>query len=35
MATSCPACMMQLKNGLYGEVDVRDMAELVNEASEE
>lgn len=35
VATSCPACMVQIKNGLCGEVDVRHMAELVNEASEE
>src|SRR2546428_9084074 len=24
VATSCPACMIQLKNGLRGEVEVRD-----------
>ena len=32
VATSCPACMIQLKNGLRGEVDVRHIAELLNDA---
>jgi Fe-S oxidoreductase len=32
VATSCPACMIQLKNGLRGEVEVRHIAELLNEA---
>jgi len=32
VATSCPACMIQLKNGLRGEVDVRHIAELLSEA---
>ena len=32
VATSCPACMIQLKNGLRGEVDVRHIAELLQEA---
>jgi FAD/FMN-containing dehydrogenase/Fe-S oxidoreductase len=29
VATSCPACMIQLKNGLRGEVEVRHIAELL------
>src|SRR5712692_4554242 len=32
VATSCPACMIQLKNGLRGEVEVRHIAELLSEA---
>ena len=32
VATSCPACMIQLKHGLRGEVVVKHVAELVNEA---
>lgn len=32
VATSCPACMIQLQNGLRGEVEVRHIAELLNEA---
>jgi FAD/FMN-containing dehydrogenase/Fe-S oxidoreductase len=32
VATSCPACMIQLKNGLRGEVEVRHIAELLAEA---
>jgi len=32
VATSCPACMIQLKNGLRGEVEVRHIAELLNDA---
>jgi FAD/FMN-containing dehydrogenase/Fe-S oxidoreductase len=35
VATSCPACMIQLKNGLYGKVTVKHVAELVNEAQQE
>jgi FAD/FMN-containing dehydrogenase/Fe-S oxidoreductase len=35
VATSCPACMIQLKNGLRGEVEVRHIAELLKEAYEE
>ncbi|MBI5410459.1 MAG: FAD-binding oxidoreductase [Nitrospirae bacterium] len=32
VATSCPACMIQLKNGLKGRVPVKHVAELLNEA---
>jgi len=32
VATSCPACMIQLQNGLRGEVEVRHIAEMLNEA---
>jgi FAD/FMN-containing dehydrogenase/Fe-S oxidoreductase len=32
VATSCPACMIQLKNGLRGEVEVRHIADLLAEA---
>jgi len=32
VATSCPACMIQLKNGLRGRVAVKHVAELLNEA---
>ena len=32
VATSCPACMIQLKNGLRGEVEVRHIAELLADA---
>ena len=32
VATSCPACMIQLKHGLRGEVVVKHVAELVNDA---
>ncbi|HEV8242697.1 MAG TPA: FAD-binding and (Fe-S)-binding domain-containing protein [Nitrospirales bacterium] len=32
VATSCPACMIQLKNGLRGEVEVLHIAELLKEA---
>ena len=32
VATSCPACMIQLKHGLGGEVTVKHVAELVNDA---
>ncbi|WP_447971334.1 FAD-binding and (Fe-S)-binding domain-containing protein [Nitrospira sp. M1] len=34
VATSCPACMIQLKNGLRGTVAVKHIAELLDEASE-
>ncbi len=34
VATSCPACMIQLKNGLRGKVTVKHVAELMNETSE-
>jgi FAD/FMN-containing dehydrogenase/Fe-S oxidoreductase len=33
VATSCPACMIQLKNGLRGRVAVKHVAELLNDAS--
>jgi FAD/FMN-containing dehydrogenase/Fe-S oxidoreductase len=32
VATSCPACMIQLRNGLHGTVAVKHVAELVSEA---
>ena len=32
VATSCPACMIQLRNGLRGAVAVKHVAELVSEA---
>jgi FAD/FMN-containing dehydrogenase/Fe-S oxidoreductase len=32
VATSCPACMIQLKNGLKGQVAVKHVAELLSEA---
>ena len=32
VATSCPACMIQLRNGLRGEVEVRHIAELLRDA---
>ncbi|WP_447983080.1 FAD-binding and (Fe-S)-binding domain-containing protein [Nitrospira sp. Nam74] len=31
VATSCPACMIQLKNGLRGKVSVKHVAELMTE----
>jgi FAD/FMN-containing dehydrogenase/Fe-S oxidoreductase len=34
VATSCPACMVQLKNGLRGKVSVKHVAELMTEACE-
>jgi len=34
VATSCPACMIQLQNGLRGKVEVKHVAELINEAYE-
>src|SRR5438445_6563152 len=32
VATSCPACMIQLQNGLRGEVEVRHIADLLAQA---
>ncbi|MGH7230092.1 MAG: FAD-binding and (Fe-S)-binding domain-containing protein, partial [Nitrospiraceae bacterium] len=32
VATSCPACMIQLKNGLRGKVEVKHVAQVINEA---
>ncbi len=32
VATSCPACMIQLRNGLKGRAEVKHVAELVKEA---
>jgi FAD/FMN-containing dehydrogenase/Fe-S oxidoreductase len=34
VATSCPACMIQLKNGLRGKVTVKHVAELMSDACE-
>ncbi len=34
VATSCPACMIQLKNGLRGNVAVKHVAELMSESYE-
>ncbi|MBI3803647.1 MAG: FAD-binding oxidoreductase [Nitrospirae bacterium] len=34
VATSCPACMIQLKNGLKGKVEVKHIAEIMNEGAE-
>ena len=34
-ATSSRACMIQLKDGLCGKVDLRHIAELLNETQEE
>ena len=34
VATSCPACMIQLKNGLRGKVSVKHVAELMSDACE-
>jgi Fe-S oxidoreductase len=31
VATSCPACMIQLQNGLKGKVEVKHIAQLMNE----
>ncbi len=31
VATSCPACMIQLKNGLRGQVDVKHVAQLLQD----
>jgi Fe-S oxidoreductase len=31
VATSCPACMIQLKNGLRGKVAVKHVAELMSD----
>ncbi|MBM4124096.1 MAG: FAD-binding oxidoreductase [Nitrospira sp.] len=35
VATSCPACMVQLRNGLRGQVQVKHVAELLQEAYQE
>lgn len=35
VATSCPACMIQLRNGLKGKMAIKHVAELVNEAQQE
>jgi len=32
VATSCPACMIQLKNGLQGRVEVKHVAQMLHEA---
>ncbi len=32
VATSCPACMIQLKQGLRGRVEVKHVAQLLDEA---
>jgi Fe-S oxidoreductase len=32
VATSCPACMIQLKNGLPQEVEVKHVAQMLNDA---
>lgn len=32
VVTSCPACMIQLKNGLKGGVDVKHIAQVLHEA---
>lgn len=34
VATSCPACMIQLKNGLRGKADVKHIAQMLQEAYE-
>jgi Fe-S oxidoreductase len=34
VATSCPACMIQLKNGLRERAEVKHVAQLLNEAYE-
>ncbi len=34
VATSCPACMIQLNNGLRGRVEVKHVAQLLDEAYE-
>ena len=34
VATSCPACMIQLSNGMRGRVAVKHVAQLLNEAYE-
>lgn len=34
VATSCPACMIQLRNGLRERADVKHVAQLLNEAYE-
>ncbi|MBI5853856.1 MAG: hypothetical protein HZB35_01205, partial [Nitrospirae bacterium] len=32
VATSCPACMIQLKNGLRGQAEVKHVAQLLQES---
>jgi Fe-S oxidoreductase len=32
VATSCPACMMQLSTGLKGKAQVKHIAQLIDEA---
>jgi len=34
VATSCPACMIQLKNGLRGMVEVKHLAQVMWEHSQ-
>ena len=34
VATSCPACMIQLNNGMRGRVAVKHVAQVLNEAYE-
>ncbi|NJS14527.1 MAG: (Fe-S)-binding protein [Sphingopyxis sp.] len=34
VATSCPACMIQLKHGLRERAEVKHVAQLLNEAYE-
>ena len=34
VATSCPACMIQLKNGLRGKADVKHIAQVLQDAYE-
>ena len=34
VATSCPACMIQLSNGMRGRVAVKHVAQLLNDAYE-
>jgi Fe-S oxidoreductase len=34
VATSCPACMIQLNNGLRGRAAVKHVAQVLNEAYE-
>ncbi|HZR45754.1 MAG TPA: (Fe-S)-binding protein, partial [Candidatus Manganitrophaceae bacterium] len=34
VATSCPACMIQLQNGLKGKVEVKHVAQLMNRESD-
>jgi Fe-S oxidoreductase len=34
VATSCPACMIQLKQGLRGRAEVKHVAQMLREAYE-